>query len=583
MATWSKIHSQPANSQAFDFVTSFAGKFGYVYGNPFDSQLHFDAFDGTSWVDSPVPGITWHGGYYAVPHPAISDDGLTLISFGNRTLPTLEYDTSNMVNFTATGALKIGSLITVQRFFGGSAHAVNFDASPFTLYRRGIFGSWAFVSTNLEAAIPVGATVAFGLLLVITHNPPKIYQWDGTSWLIRWDPIAAGAFTDAQGLKCITYDSQTNTVFLATSSGIFQNTPGNVTTRVFGAGATFAQVKRLAKAPYVVAGPQPEDIFAITAGYPGDGLLWALYPTGTGEVFSSPDGVTWTDQGAPPYSQVLFSTYQALGVDTQVPPSPPPAGVTDYQVSARFFKQSGQSFANNNGVALRVATGPNAYVAMILPGTGGPWLVIDKVVGGVLTELARSAAIPIPLDGYTLQLGITGSALNAKYWDGVVVRDLSVTDSSITSAGAAGLYSAGLVADMTTWRQYSPGGAIIASDDFARPDGALGSNWTQVGGNWAIVSQKTRPDVASTAVKWGGVVIPPSSVPVGGSGSGSSGGGFGSSGRSVPGAAPSDSGVGLGMAPGAGPKPEHFVIIPRPTLPPGPLPNPRPGNKYPLE
>jgi hypothetical protein len=151
-------------------------------------------------------------------------------------------------------------------------------------------------------------------------------------------------------------------------------------------------------------------------------------------------GATWTVH--PSYSAAgtidaatdrLYPTGSTAYYASGTPPS------ADYYVQADFRVAS--TISVNAAICARMSTSADTmYMVRLLNGTD--W-VVRKLVAGSGTDLATSATnVPTAGQTRTVRLTVSGSNITVTV-DGVLDAALSVTDSSITAAGRAGLRFAG--------------------------------------------------------------------------------------------------------------------------------------------
>lgn len=127
------------------------------------------------------------------------------------------------------------------------------------------------------------------------------------------------------------------------------------------------------------------------------------------------------------------STTAAAYYHSATPPS------ADYEVTADWY------YANSAGtpaagVIGRCDTGANTfYSARIFEVSSVPVLQLVKLVAGTQTQLGSNVAITtVAGNTYPIKLRMSGTTIEA-YFNGAGSPDISVTDSSITAAGKAGV------------------------------------------------------------------------------------------------------------------------------------------------
>lgn len=148
------------------------------------------------------------------------------------------------------------------------------------------------------------------------------------------------------------------------------------------------------------------------------GYATGVYTVQTNRIFAGPTGGN--------------AVYQASGS-----PATP-----DYEVTATIRIVSAANV--DIGVIGRAAAAAQTfYITLVKRVASGPTWTIElyKCVAGSFTTLGSFPTIAAPTVGtdHTLKLSMVGSAI-AAYWDGVLTS-AAATDTAITAAGKAGIYS----------------------------------------------------------------------------------------------------------------------------------------------
>lgn len=210
-------------------------------------------------------------------------------------------------------------------------------------------------------------------------------------------------------------------------------------------------------------------------------------------------GGTWTHHGSADLSDGSFQSdgagkvYQTVtGKDCGYYCSPSP-GSADYTVEMDVSSTSVDVSLGTSGVGVmgRVNTAAaTGYIAYVDRTT----VYIYKIVAGTYTSLGSAAWSPSSSTAYRLRLEMIGTAIKA-YIDGTL--KVSVTDSSITAAGKAGLYAFSIYAgsDTRTWR----GDNFAASDALtakSASDSATASDSASV--SVSVVAKTASDSVAAT-------------------------------------------------------------------------------------
>ncbi len=185
----------------------------------------------------------------------------------------------------------------------------------------------------------------------------------------------------------------------------------------------------------------------------------------------------------------------------------------DIIVSCKVFQPSDGAAGASSGPVARLTDVNNFYFSVFTSGPGNQKFTIQKVVAGVTTIISTTADQgQFPTSGYTIAFTLNGTSLSSTLTATNMNLSISTTDASLTT-GLPGLNWGGAVpADLDDWQAQDTDSRPAASDNFNRPDGPLGSNWTIISGNPQIVSQISHTiDRLTALANWGG---PFSSPPV---------------------------------------------------------------------
>lgn len=154
---------------------------------------------------------------------------------------------------------------------------------------------------------------------------------------------------------------------------------------------------------------------------PDTGGAWAQHPNFTTNTFSV--------QGGLGYCIGSSSSGTSIYYNNATPPS------ADYYVEATIQHNGAGASTSLTGVCGRLATGASTmYMAYYNPGTA-VWL-LEKLVAGTNTQLGSYSTTLAVLTSAVVKLEMIGTAIKV-FIDGV--ERISVTDSSITAAGFAGI------------------------------------------------------------------------------------------------------------------------------------------------